>query len=330
MTEVHEAYKHLYHYTNYDGLRGILETQTLWATHYKNLNDSSEIEHLRPRLEESLRNHISDFIREDSKRNYSRKRFWEKRGGITKVARKEAKILTDSLYESAFSGTEDIVPIASPYILSFCNHTDHSDYVKKNGLLSQWRAYGEKGGYALIFDTKRLVECARIESKTYRYLVNNFGDVVYDGHIDKFETEFSDLSPNLREWVRAFASGSDDPSSYDILSPLLNAATRFKHRGFQEESEVRFIASPISKAYASTIDENSHLNLKLINTRKRGESQVQYIVLNDVPKKKPLPIVRIIVGPQPDQEKRAEEVKYLIGKKNIKISCSDTPYLPVR
>ena len=33
----------LYHYTSMDGCRGIIETQTLWATHYQHLNDSSEL-----------------------------------------------------------------------------------------------------------------------------------------------------------------------------------------------------------------------------------------------------------------------------------------------
>ena len=43
MQKVSEVYKNLYHYTTWEGLQGILETQTLWATHYKFLNDYSEI-----------------------------------------------------------------------------------------------------------------------------------------------------------------------------------------------------------------------------------------------------------------------------------------------
>ena len=33
----------LYHYTNLDGLKGILSTKSLWATHFANLNDSTEV-----------------------------------------------------------------------------------------------------------------------------------------------------------------------------------------------------------------------------------------------------------------------------------------------
>lgn len=330
MTEVYEAYKYLYHYTNYKGLKGILETQTLWATHYKGLNDTSEIKHLHSQMEEILHNHIRDIIRKDMKRGYHRKRFWEKLGGITKIARSEAKRLTDVFYETTFTGMPNAVPFAEPYVLSFCSHNDHGDYVRKNGLLSQWRAYGEKGGYALIFDTKHLLGCLKLEHQAHYYSGLNFGDVVYDGQIDKFETEFAGLFAALGEWVHAFASQNNEPPSADVFTPFLNAATRFKHRGFQEESEVRIIAVPISEALKKIAKDPSPLKIKPTPIRKMGEAQVQYIVLNDVPKKKPLPIVQIIVGPQPDQQKCAEEVKRLVGKKDIKITCSETPYLPVR
>ena len=35
----------LYHYTNYEGLKGILSDQRLWFTDYKHLNDTSEIKY---------------------------------------------------------------------------------------------------------------------------------------------------------------------------------------------------------------------------------------------------------------------------------------------
>lgn len=42
MPDIWEEHKKLYHYTNWDGLSGILKTKSLWATHYRFLNDSSE------------------------------------------------------------------------------------------------------------------------------------------------------------------------------------------------------------------------------------------------------------------------------------------------
>ena len=45
----------LYHYTGIHGLKGIVESQTLWATHYKYLNDAEEIRQFRDRLPDILR-----------------------------------------------------------------------------------------------------------------------------------------------------------------------------------------------------------------------------------------------------------------------------------
>lgn len=45
--QIYEKHKVLYHYTTASGLKGILDRHTLWATHYKLLNDTSEIEHMK-------------------------------------------------------------------------------------------------------------------------------------------------------------------------------------------------------------------------------------------------------------------------------------------
>ena len=34
-----ENYRELYHYTTYTGLKGIVESNTLWAFHYSGMND---------------------------------------------------------------------------------------------------------------------------------------------------------------------------------------------------------------------------------------------------------------------------------------------------
>ena len=327
MTEVHEVHKHLYHYTNLEGLKGILDTQTLWATHFKGLNDSSEIELMRPLLEEKLFELINAIVSKDAKKCSKYKRKIEKLGGITKASRGEAKNFTDFMYKRMFLRAPGLVPMAEPYILSFCGHTNHDDYVKKNGLLSQWRAYGGDGGYALILDTLRLTKCLKVEPNTYSYSQFLFGDVLYDDQSDKFETVFADLHRGLEAWTCALEVSKKLPDE-NLAQPFFNVATRFKHRGFKEESEVRVSVSPVTEALEKTVCETSLLKLKPIQHREKDGSQVRYIVLNDVPKKKSLPIIRIIIGPQRDQKQRAKDVKKLIGKRKIEIVCSETPYLP--
>ncbi len=68
--KVSEENKRLYHYTTWDGLVGILKNQSLWATHYKFLNDYSEtlllkdklIELTRPIIHQEYRNIIDGHL----------------------------------------------------------------------------------------------------------------------------------------------------------------------------------------------------------------------------------------------------------------------------
>lgn len=44
----------LHHYTTYVGLKGIYRSNTLWATHFAHLNDTTEVVHLQPPLLEAV------------------------------------------------------------------------------------------------------------------------------------------------------------------------------------------------------------------------------------------------------------------------------------
>ena len=59
MKKPSEVYKHLYHYTTWDGLHGILQSQSMWGTHCKFLNDYSEIVLFKDKLIEFLQPHVS-------------------------------------------------------------------------------------------------------------------------------------------------------------------------------------------------------------------------------------------------------------------------------
>ena len=52
------SYPELHHYTSYAGLSGILESQTIWATHFFHLNDSSEVSLLRNPLTEAVKRRL--------------------------------------------------------------------------------------------------------------------------------------------------------------------------------------------------------------------------------------------------------------------------------
>jgi hypothetical protein len=154
----------LHHYTRYAGLKGIIETKALRATHYRKLNDTMEIDLLRQPLAEALGLRFTEVLR---RRRSERKiaQAVEETGGLKVAAQLAAEGLVSSFYQVSFE-RRDSFSFAEPYITSFCTHAN-CPYERENGLLSQWRGYGGAGGYCLVFDTAKLAERLREEFDTH-------------------------------------------------------------------------------------------------------------------------------------------------------------------
>ena len=115
----------LYHYTDVRGLHGILESNSLRASAAYYLNDSSEIEYGRKLLIDELKTWFD----------------------LNKDGEGFASLVLAGIL-ATFSAEESKISRASNiYVSCFCEEDD---------VLSQWRAYGQKGGYSLGFDTNRL------------------------------------------------------------------------------------------------------------------------------------------------------------------------------
>jgi hypothetical protein len=117
----------LYHYTTAQGLLGILESGSLWATNSRFLNDPSEIEYATRLFRKITEEEFGEF---DNPPTHGRSwkdwiTFW------LDYYEKEAKV----------------------YVACFCSNGD---------LLSQWRGYGAAGGgYAVGFATDHLSQADR-------------------------------------------------------------------------------------------------------------------------------------------------------------------------
>lgn len=74
--------------------------------------------------------------------------------------------------------------LLNPSSSAFCSHTRSSEYTRRNGLLSQWRAYGNQGGLAIVFDTRKLYDVATDELAVFYYNALSLGDVVYDHDLE--------------------------------------------------------------------------------------------------------------------------------------------------
>ena len=100
----------LYHYTDLSACENILKSQTFRATHYKNLNDSTELKYVKELMKEFLAENTAG-----------------KHGGI------------DHFIEKVIYGRY----MEKSYISSFCTHSQHGKYIMENGLLSMWKGSGK-------------------------------------------------------------------------------------------------------------------------------------------------------------------------------------------
>src|SRR5712692_6378210 len=101
----------LYHYTTADGLMGILRDRSMFGTHYRFLNDSLEIIWGK----QLVARHIDEYIER---------------------VEDPARVALRQFQGAPIEQHWDI------YVACFC---------AEGNLLSQWRAYGKSGGYALAF-----------------------------------------------------------------------------------------------------------------------------------------------------------------------------------
>lgn len=148
MVKVSVVSPRLYHYTNEQGLYGILDNhnQCLWSTHYKFLNDYSEIELFKDKLIESLFSRALDYFHNDLIPKYpDAPAAISDEGGLDAVVTHETEIFVDSCYGALYDAVN-----AEIYITSFTGEHSEDSFINKNSLLSQWRAYGDDGGFAIV------------------------------------------------------------------------------------------------------------------------------------------------------------------------------------
>lgn len=87
----------LHHYTGWKGLHGIVTTSTLWATHYTELNDFSEIRHFQDRLVVAVTKKVKVDIIARKRESHALAMEVTKKGGALKIARQSSKQLGSGL-----------------------------------------------------------------------------------------------------------------------------------------------------------------------------------------------------------------------------------------
>lgn len=306
---VSQQHPELMHYTTLTGLRGIVSSGHFWATDASCLNDSSEITHFfDTRLEPLIRAEAYRYVIELARDPATLARML-KDGGIDKLVEVET-LAWSSRIRLATTGMN------KPYIVSLSGPSD--ERIRTSGLLSQWRGYGNDGGYAIVLDTKKFEEALGVEAETFRHMHVQLGDVYYHGIDPSLQpatpdiTEFEEVvKTGVSRLVRGGA-GEETPRFYDAITSL---SCLCKHWGFWEEREVRAVVVPASDEVIAAAGEPAPL-LKVEKAFQRDQTRVPYIELfesrlSEV-KGPALPIKRVIVGPHRDRTAHAEVVRELL------------------
>lgn len=330
MDEIVKKNPELYHYTPYKGLKAILNEQRFRLTYIRNLNDASEMIAFRSRLETYLTAVCLERIIKKSRYNKKTRNLADENGGPRVFAQKIASYLTDRLYEQ-LSGTKDLEPFAKPFILSFC--TPGNDLIAQHGLLSQWRAYGQDGGYALVFDTEKLhqqlKEDAAVEPQRYSSII---GDVVYSHESDeRVRAELSENIHNLESAVSNFLTDGNFKHLEETITPLITCSCLYKHWGFFEEREIRLVVVPfVGRLLEVNSKEFKIGTMPIVSIENAGQTKDYIYMLEDEEKPKPLPIKRIIVGPHANQREHEDNVNKLLRElelQHIEVTKSEIPYI---
>src|SRR3990170_3502962 len=141
---VADLYPELFHYTTVRAFENIYTSRKFWATHYEDLNDSSELRRFRLKVSKFVTPIIREIL---EKRMQSDTQIATKvysHGGLDAVVDQEAAERLDILHRVNFGKRG----FRETFICSFCAHGAQS-YEAKQGLLSQWPGYGTGGGVAI-------------------------------------------------------------------------------------------------------------------------------------------------------------------------------------
>jgi hypothetical protein len=317
----------LHHYVDFGGLNGIFSTKTIWATNYRQLNDTKEIAMLRTPLVEALTSRFRSLVKNRARTSVQVQNAIQETGGdIKRIAADMVRDLVRSFYDTVTRGDAPL----DFYVACFCTHAP-DDYAREHGLLSQWRGYGgSDGGYCIVFDTAAMIHLLQREYEAHYWTVPPRLALVHYAtphfSVEGFFKPLLDESDNL---LSAILSHSKPPEM--VMAYFLWAAPLLKHQGFREESEARIVVIPGTQHdFDGVVVEHGDVSLPLKNICERRDDARglrQHVVLFeglDVA----LPIKRVIVGPSRHQDKNFERARSLLGD-SVTLVRSDTPFLPL-
>jgi hypothetical protein len=302
----------IYHYTNQAAFEGILGSQTLWCSHFREMLDANEVRLMRDLLPPAVAPQM-DAIAEKFNRN--KRRVWRRAGGGIETARS----LVNSLYGATFDG-EAVYSALDVFLFSFSTHADDTAFDREHGVRSQWDEYAGPEGYCLVFDICGVARLLDLEMGARYWAKLTLAPVRYaDRPVEDIFPELVDASTDT---LRQFVDGVRSPAM--AVPEFLAGTTLLKGAAYKSERELRIVGIPGSPTMAqhAAMEHPDEFDVAapLPAIRARSETGRRYIALFDGLGLR-LPIKRVIVGPGTQQEKRAELVRSMLDGVSVTMSC---------
>lgn len=233
----------LYHYTTAAGLHGILESNSLYASHASYLNDSQELLYgVQIALDE-----LKEWVKSTPE---EAKAGWDTSlpDWMVSVSVKLSAVLLGAQVQRR---AKNLQQTFGPFVTCLSESRDQ---------LSQWRGYGRGGGYAIRFDGQALRESVKRDRE---YLGQALREESVKHRVPLFTARFLKMAyekdtqtPIVRRELIAFMNAVADRITPEKQSPealeklrndlvepfttwLVLMAMHLKNPGFQEEREYR-------------------------------------------------------------------------------------------
>jgi hypothetical protein len=312
----------LYHYTSEEGLKGILESDKIWATHIRFLNDYTEF--LQAFKDEYLGALADAFL-----------------AGLPESVDQNARnVISGTLSRRNFPQLQKIIESEGheTFVCSFAGRAPGDNAAFQSAgdpgdRLSQWRGYSHSSsGFSLGFDRTLLekqiefnnqhakavlVEC-RYDEKEISVAFQEMGRAA--------AALFTELTLSDAPVLSGFLTAMPNPSeeykkadSYFLQSVskttarIFTEAARIKHRGFSEECEWRIVLQGRRDALNPAI--------KFRN----GQFGLTPFIEIPLGLKEPTtsPLRRVVVGPSAHQSEIKQSVELLLQKLGIQVKGPD-------
>jgi len=267
---------YLYHYTNLDGLIGILTNKGFWLSEARFLNDKEELingKNISIRLIDYLIN----------KERYS---------CFNEILSQTKYLLENKSFDNY-------------YIASFTTKPDD---------LEQWRAYSGNGtGVCIGFNVKKETSFPHFNlggAWSLKKIIYNDDIKLKILHyiIYKYFIEYKkDLRQNTK-YIETYEYANEYANN--LFHSLVYNFINFKHYSFSQEKEIRLVYdmnNPLNFFHKKHYRINNNKIIPYVCTYETKLKKNEEPLINDQ-----LPIFEIIVGPTIQQEITMESIKYLV------------------